>query len=175
MNNPNGTRLECTKCGDVIEVTATSIVLPFVCMSCEQKTQEFEAEVEEAEVKDFYDKMTPDTTPVAEPADELSEEFATVENTTLLIEDLEQQLVAVKNDRDELDRDNQAHAAANLSQENVLLNERLERAQNSRNFYKQELEDVLDILSEEKSKSLWQCFKDRYFDDLRKFHWSPRA
>ena len=28
------TRIECSKCGDMIEVTVTSVILPFLCLKC---------------------------------------------------------------------------------------------------------------------------------------------
>jgi hypothetical protein len=89
------TNIECTKCGDVVEVTADTVVLPFVCMSCEDAIAKFTQEFvppapvtdEQAEVAAFYEKMAPESE-TTEP----EEEFATVENTTLLIADLEEQL-----------------------------------------------------------------------------------
>jgi hypothetical protein len=64
-----------------VVITVRSITLPFVCPKCEQAIAEF----------DNIDEETPkyDTAPAAV---KLSEDFATVENTTLLIEDLERQL-----------------------------------------------------------------------------------
>ena len=105
-------RIECSTCGDMIEVTASTVTLPFVCLKCEENmnsfTQAFDAdtvksvvtilknpaiqeqlanrglEVDQAEVDKFYEAM--------KPKSELTDEYASVENTTLLIEDLEKQL-----------------------------------------------------------------------------------
>jgi hypothetical protein len=78
-------RIECSKCGDLIEVTASTVVLPFTCMKCEEceaVPNEFAGQV--------YDDMAPTNT------ETLTDEFATVENTTALIADLEKQLADTK-------------------------------------------------------------------------------
>lgn len=43
------TIIECSKCGDSIAVTGLTVTLPFVCMSCEKKQEEFQQETEQAE------------------------------------------------------------------------------------------------------------------------------
>jgi ribonuclease HIII len=110
------TKIECSTCGDMIEVTASTVTLPFICLKCEENmnsfTQAFDAdtvksvmtilknpaiqeqlaneglEVDQAEVDKFYEAMKPKA--------ELTDEYASVENTTLLIEDLEKQLADAK-------------------------------------------------------------------------------
>jgi chromosome segregation ATPase len=64
-------RIECENCGDLVETTAKTIVAPFVCTECDCDCG----------------TCKPDATPTYDPCD-----TATVENTTLLIEDLQQQL-----------------------------------------------------------------------------------
>lgn len=108
------TKVECTKCGDLILTTADTIVDPFVCMSCEQKAKEFEqmcesngefATLDLDAITQFYEDMKPKSslprTVEVEP-EELTDEFATVENTTALISDLENQLTREKRATDRL-------------------------------------------------------------------------
>jgi phage FluMu protein Com len=117
------TNIECTKCGDVIAVESRSVVLPFVCMACESAiatfTQEVEAPApltdEQVEVAKFYEAMSP-----ASETPELSEEFATVENTTKLIEDLETQLSVAKQRSDELKLTVENLVAKNQHQSNII-------------------------------------------------------
>jgi hypothetical protein len=122
------TTIECTQCGDAVAVESRSVTLPFVCMQCEAAVEDFDAttqlyeDMAPATTQSFpqeaIDRATvtqevPEMTvyPVVEMeidsayedpsvTDNLSEEFASVENTTLLIEDLEQQLVEAKHDLD---------------------------------------------------------------------------
>lgn len=92
------TKLECRQCGDMIEVTASTVVLPFTCMKCEAAQDEFAGQVyEDMAPKSSLESMA--GTPL--PADpngplDLSGEFATVDNTTTLIADLEEQLAQTK-------------------------------------------------------------------------------
>lgn len=97
----------CDKCGDPVEVTADSVKLPFVCSLCEETIQKFHQDADairealtenEAEVAEFYEKTKPASAETTEP----TEEFATVENTTRLIEDLETQLAVAKERGDDL-------------------------------------------------------------------------
>lgn len=63
--------IECTNCHDVIGLEGgRTIVIPFVCNDCVKNTQ---------------------TAPVTP---ELEHDYATIENTTLLIDDLQEQLTA---------------------------------------------------------------------------------
>lgn len=78
-------RIECSNCGDMIEVTASTVVLPFTCMKCDtpcDTPDEFAGQV--------YDDMAPTN------RETFTDEFATVENTTALIADLEKQLADTK-------------------------------------------------------------------------------
>jgi endogenous inhibitor of DNA gyrase (YacG/DUF329 family) len=91
----------CSKCGDAVDVTSRSVVLPFTCESCEEAIGKFASNVEEEETKQKYEDMAPSNVPctagLLEPGSEMSEpDGATVENTTLLIEDLEKQVVDAK-------------------------------------------------------------------------------
>lgn len=76
------TSIECTNCKEVVEVTGNTVTLPFVCEDCEAA-----AEFQETIVPSATVKITGWETPPA-----LDEEDATVENTTLLIADLEEQV-----------------------------------------------------------------------------------
>jgi hypothetical protein len=112
------TVIECTECHDLVDITTDSIKLPFVCSSCDLEAKQIEIDTlkkvlasdvvrdhlatnglrVDDEALDFYAKMAPSSVAAtaatinAEP----TEEFATVENTTLLIEDLEAQVRDLK-------------------------------------------------------------------------------
>lgn len=156
------TNLECTKCGDMVAVTANAVLLPFVCMRCDEtglSTTSFgslaggdqEADVDysfsydqdafrdNATVAQFYEDMAP-----ASENEPLTEEGASIENTTALIADLEAQLVAVKKDRDELD--NEVEAMQNdliIANETITeLNLRINRAEYDLNCTKTYAETV---------------------------------
>lgn len=89
----------CSKCDEVIEVTADSVTLPFVCETC-------------VEAQEFLNKIAPKPEPQhlpqehahydGDPGDE--HDGATVENTTLLIADLEQQVSALQESNAQSDR-----------------------------------------------------------------------
>jgi chromosome segregation ATPase len=173
----------------MVAVTANAVLLPFVCMRCDEtglSTTSFgslaggdqEADVDysfsydqdafrdNATVAQFYEDMAP-----ASENEPLTEEGASIENTTALIADLEAQLVAVKKDRDELD--NEVEAMQNdliIANETITeLNLRINRAEynaellalrvknlaDSRDFYKNEQSDVRLRLSLERNKSWW--------------------
>jgi DNA-directed RNA polymerase subunit M/transcription elongation factor TFIIS len=236
------TVIECSECHDLVDVTADTISLPFVCLSCDNV-----AKAEEQFTKQEYVDMAPSvkataSTVTAEP----TEEFATVENTTLLIEDLEAQVrdlqehngwqvgeIDVLVDRviaKDTQIANQAGTIKNLEHQNdTLLSrnifqrltvvelakmvkflkaevdvqknraeiisaglqsqiKRLEREkidltqnlgekitrledENRRfafglNYWKRVSEGLGLLNKDEKNKSLWQCFKDRYFDEV---------
>ena len=65
------TNLECTKCGDMVAVTANAVLLPFVCMRCDQTGLERtsfgslaggyspDQEADVAAVAQFYEDMKP--------------------------------------------------------------------------------------------------------------------
>ncbi len=97
------TRIECSKCGEIIESTAATFVAPFVCNECLLPAETSRA-IEDAVKRGYqmclkahnlgslvirHDLKTvniePETLPVI-PCD-----TASVENTTLLIADLEEQ------------------------------------------------------------------------------------
>jgi chromosome segregation ATPase len=74
------THIECNDCGKVLDVEARFIELPFFCPDCEEKDVDRSGS--------GYSEG---------PSDQqvtLDEESATIENTTLLIADLEQQVAA---------------------------------------------------------------------------------
>jgi DNA-directed RNA polymerase subunit M/transcription elongation factor TFIIS len=71
------TRIECSNCNEVVEVTADILSLPFVCQDCAQEAV-------------FQEAMKPASSQT--PAPESNHDGATVENTTLLIADLEEQV-----------------------------------------------------------------------------------
>ena len=87
-------------------------------------TQEVEAPAqrlteEQIEVAQFYEKMAP----ASQPEPELTEEFASVENTTLLIADLEKQLETRTRDLERLSgqyADLLAHVRAGIEQKKSL-------------------------------------------------------
>lgn len=82
------TQIICTKCHEVLELTADSVQLPFICSEC-------------IAAAEFQNLISPDPMPISRPVtlavvDELDHESATVEATTLLIADLEQQVKQTK-------------------------------------------------------------------------------
>ena len=78
--------LICTVCSEPKVVTSRSVVLPFVCDEC-QKAEE------------LYNAMAPTPAPLkVEESDNHACDSATVENTTLLIEDQANQLALAKNE-----------------------------------------------------------------------------
>jgi hypothetical protein len=124
------TTLVCTKCGDPIEVTDRSIVLPFVCDGCQNGKALLEA-VDEV-IKQQGGVLDPDSTlgtqvPEGEDCSQCdlkgphghlievvpdtttapSEDYASIENTIELVADLEKQLQAYK---EAAERGNQAVA-----------------------------------------------------------------
>lgn len=88
------TKVECTVCNEVLEVTANTIVLPFVCSDCELRAAMApiaKVKIPAIEIKPYTDFQTL-TELVADEHAGLDESQASVENTTLLIEDLELQV-----------------------------------------------------------------------------------
>lgn len=231
------TTIECTKCGDPVEVTARTVALPFVCELCEQTVENLNAVVknpdvqsalaeqdkyiDQSEVDQFYEDMAPDAVcPCAtcspavpnyvspfssfayngatakwEPVTEsdVTEEFATVENTTALIADLEAQLAAVtkqvayleaRNKQLQDDSENQTDAfrrqfdtlrqrlgtnSLSSADSCVTLARIWQLCANERGrvtFYKKECEYLRGRLSEERNKSLWQQIKEHTFDRI---------
>lgn len=120
-------RIECMNCGDIVELTGDSVTLPFVCKECTE-AKEFQEKISPT-LKDFsenptlvsalekagyrlvpLDQQLADFVPEGPvqmdgpvPPAEEEHSGATVENTTLLIEDLEKQL---SDTMDELGRSN---------------------------------------------------------------------
>jgi ribosome-binding protein aMBF1 (putative translation factor) len=248
--------IECSICRTIVAVTADTIALPFVCLACENVNDEINIALEENFTEQEYTDMAPAHSVAATASTvnvtgstEPTEEFATVENTTLLIEDLETQVRDLRERNDwqaktltegsdyslmlqrkveyfektlaphidslEAQVRNQAGTIARLEQQNDVLLGRniflrtgivelvkmvkglrvdvaleknraniektisasLERTVQSladeKNFavgrarYWQAASDGLELTNRlEKSKSLWQCFKDRYFDKV---------
>jgi hypothetical protein len=90
-------RVECTKCGDLVDTTAATVVSPFICLPCGYGSETADSN-EGGYFDQWYDDMAPKSedyadTPGLEPAFDPELGEATVENTTLLIADLEAQLV----------------------------------------------------------------------------------
>lgn len=81
------TNIECTNCHDVVELTADSIMLPFICDGCENDAEQYEKMAPAVTIKSYDEFPNLITEPLVEPSHD-----ATVENTTLLIADLEQQV-----------------------------------------------------------------------------------
>lgn len=79
------TTMICTVCSEPKIVTIRSVVLPFVCDEC-QKAEE------------LYNAMAPTPALKIEESDNHACDSATVENTTLLIEDQANQLALAKNE-----------------------------------------------------------------------------
>ncbi len=73
------TKIECTKCGELIESTATTFVAPYVCDDC-------------VEASEFQNLISPDTHEDKKGEASTLCDTATVEATTLLIADLEKQV-----------------------------------------------------------------------------------
>jgi hypothetical protein len=235
------TVIECTECHDLVDIAADSVSLPFVCPSCDNV-----AKAEEQFTKQKYVDMAPSSVKAtASTVTEPTEEFATVENTTLLIEDLESQVrdlqernVQQANDIDLLNvcidveenrvvaRDtqiaNQAGTIKNREQQNdellgrsiiqrltivelarmvkflkaevaveknraeiisaglqssqskvmslerekIALAEKIVRLEDENKRKEFGLNYWNRVCEDEKAKSLWQCFKDRYFDKV---------
>jgi hypothetical protein len=85
-------RIECENCHDVVEVTAKTVVAPFICSVCvNDATPCTEAcctgFADKGEYIDYTAVAAAMSTPEHDACD-----TASVENTTLLIEDLQQQL-----------------------------------------------------------------------------------
>lgn len=184
------TTLICSTCSDPIEVTATSVVLPFVCLKCEESIKDFEKMLDDSEtdktVEEFYDAMTPASesdagllepgtkTEVASP-----EDFATVENTTLLIQDLEKQLATARElaaDRlKEIEYVEETHELslafgraiiARLSEAFADLKAELVSERSQRTHWQREEKITSTLLLQELDKSLWTRFKEATFDRL---------
>ncbi len=91
-------RVECSKCGEIVETTARTFPWPYVCGECEtaKKFQQGLASNVNAAVNKVMSGALWDTNGKAKEGgfDAPSHDSATVENTTLLIEDLEAQVAA---------------------------------------------------------------------------------
>lgn len=75
--------IECTNCHDIIGLEGgRTIVIPFTCGTCLTEVEQTTKYAASSE---------------GEPAVELDHEYATVENTTLLIDDLQEQLTEAQN------------------------------------------------------------------------------
>lgn len=81
----------CSKCGDPIDIEARSIDLPFTCLACEAAINKFTVEVGTPEKPEEVGEPC-DCATCNPESEDLTEEFSSVENTTLLIADLEAQL-----------------------------------------------------------------------------------
>jgi hypothetical protein len=88
------TNIECTECHDTICMETRSVELPFVCNDCELRAAM--APIKPARVASFVTNGRHEEIDLAPEHAGLDEADATVENTTLLIEDLEEQVAAQK-------------------------------------------------------------------------------
>lgn len=91
------TNIECTNCREVSEVTANSIMLPFVCSGCENDAEQYEKMAPGVQIKSYAEFPNLITEPPCQTVggqygQEEPSHDATVENTTLLIADLEEQV-----------------------------------------------------------------------------------
>jgi hypothetical protein len=169
----------------MVAVTADAVLLPFVCMRCDQTGLERtsfgsltggdsldqEADVGDSEVSQFYEAMEPASENEACYPEPLTEEGASVENTTALIADLEAQLALANATVAELQNRNDQQIQSlllsvdyslTLEMENedqratlALLALRVKNLADSRDFYKTEQSDVRLRLSLERNKSWW--------------------
>jgi hypothetical protein len=105
----SGTNIECTQCGDAVAVESRTVTLPFVCMQCEAAVEDFDATTQQYEDMAPVSRFDEDTAEidsayedpsVTDNLSDLSDEFASVENTTLLIEDLEKQIANLQEKND---------------------------------------------------------------------------
>lgn len=135
------TKIECTECHDIIETSARTVELPFICDDC-KKAPELLAAM--APTPAFCPCANPgcddcnDKALVISEADNIPCDTATIENTNLLIADLEQQLEAVKNF---------SHAQSEVIQQDTELIEQLRNDQQTilhGNKIKQEIIDRLE-------------------------------
>ncbi len=121
------TTMICTVCSEPKVVTSRSVVLPFVCDEC-QKAEE------------LYNAMAPTPAPLkVEESDNHACDSATVENTTLLIEDQANQLALAKNEVEAL-----RQIVQYLEAREIALTAQVENRQNQvenllvKNFFKDE-------------------------------------
>jgi hypothetical protein len=126
------TTMICKVCSEPKVVTSRSVVLPYICDEC-QKAEE------------LYNAMAPTPAPlkalrqIVEESDNHACDSATVENTTLLIEDQANQLALAKNEVEALRQVNQY-----LEAREATLTAQVEAKQNAiddllvRNFFKDE-------------------------------------
>lgn len=111
-------KVECENCHDVVEVTAKTVVAPFVCSVCVN-------DATPTPVADANDMVDGESLPEHDACD-----TATVENTTLLIEDLQQQLADERASIIALEAEN-----AKLKQDSV---ERMTQIQNQADTIKEQ-------------------------------------
>lgn len=120
------TTLICTQCSEPKCVTSRGVVLPFVCDSCQKDAELLAA-------------MAPASTLKIEECDNIPCDSATVENTTLLIEDQANQLALALNEVEALRQVNQYLEAreAELVTQNARLQDTVENLL-VKNFFKDE-------------------------------------
>ena len=177
------TNIECSKCGDTVAVESRSVTLPFTCVACEAAIEKFTQEVEapaqrlteeQIEVAQFYEKMAP----ASQPEPELTEEFASVENTTLLIADLEKQIETRTRDLERLSgqyADLLAHVRAGKESVQDFIHQIENQAKTIASFENDidSLMETIDTLKlrlagktaqllTEQKKSLWTKFKEQW-------------
>ena len=87
------TFIECNNCGEVKDVEAKSVTLPYFCAECVAADQ-FQQDIAPQANAALTKLMT--TPSVLEQQDYMHDDNATVENTTLLIQDLEAQILEQK-------------------------------------------------------------------------------
>lgn len=134
------TTLNCTECSEPRVVTSRSVVLPFVCEECQKAPELLAAMAPTTKgcgnpgCDDCADKAL-----VITESDNIPCDSATIENTTLLIEDQANQLALALNEVDALRQVNQYLEAR--ESELVIQNDRLrENVENLlvKNFFKDE-------------------------------------
>jgi hypothetical protein len=128
------TTLICTQCSEPKCVTSRGVVLPFVCDSCQKDAELLAA-------------MAPASTLKIEKCDNIPYDSATVDNTTLLIEDQANQLALALNEVQALRQVNQYLEAreAGLVTQNARLQDTVENLL-VKNFFKDE--EIADLLKQ---------------------------
>ena len=148
-------RIECENCQDLIEVTVSTVVAPFICVACQKDTttQAFvscsdpgvraQAESRQSQTLcDANDMIDGESIPS-------SCDTATVENTTLLIEDLQQQL-----------QDERATVIA-LDGENVLLRQKVKDVSEEKVALTVQLHNQADLIRQQEGHiDQWEWVRD---------------
>lgn len=91
------TVIECSLCHNVVEITGRRIEMPFVCPPCEREAEMYDAMApkvtsQTVQAHGDYPYTAEDYAAMQKPLPTLEHDTATIENTTLLIADLEEQV-----------------------------------------------------------------------------------